>query len=91
MNLQDLYSKTLGEVLEEYCIVVSPECGYVYGITTWDEGELMYSEFDLEEEYCYSLEPFLNYCYEIDDEAPLLTEEKLRETLNYLGVGKKEE
>ena len=49
MKVDDLWDKTIKEVLEDYCILYSPECDYNYGICRWDDANAMYEEYDLED------------------------------------------
>lgn len=53
MKVDDLWDKTIKEVLEDYCILYSPECDYNYGICRWDDANAMYEEYDLEDQYCF--------------------------------------
>ena len=45
MLIDDLWDVPLKDIMNEYCIVYSPECGYYYGVTTWDEALQMEEEF----------------------------------------------
>ena len=91
MKLKELYKKPLGEVLEKYCFVISLECDYMYGITTWEDAGKMFTEYDLEEDYIsFSPEPLLQYYMELDeDNDEILVEKDLHHILENLGVKKK--
>lgn len=89
MLISDLLEMKLKDILDEYCVVFSPECDYTYGISTWEDAERMYEEYDLEDEYCYSadtLVPCLNEFYLTDE---ILDEERLDKILDMLGIEKK--
>ena len=45
MKIENLMNLTLGELLDNYCILFNEECGYVYGITSFDLVEKMFEEF----------------------------------------------
>ena len=51
MKISDLLDMTLGEVLQEYCILYNLECCYNYGITSSSNADRMYDEFNVEEDY----------------------------------------
>ena len=48
MKIENLMNLTLGELLDNYCILFNEECGYVYGITSFDLAEKMFEEFDID-------------------------------------------
>ena len=88
---EDLLDMTLREVLDEFCFVYSPECGYLYGITRWDDAYQMWEEYDLKDEYCFDSESIMAWPMEVDLENDILTLEGLRRVLDYLGIEKKKE
>lgn len=53
MKIDDLMEMKVKDVLDEYCILYSPECDYNYGIGRWEDAYKIYEEFDLEEQYCF--------------------------------------
>lgn len=89
MDIDDLMNMTIEEVLDTYCVVYSPECGYYYGITTWDEANQMWDEFELEDEYCFSPDFLIPIDYGFDRGEKVLDADDLRRILDYLGLEKK--
>ena len=89
MLIEDLLDMTLRDILEEFCFVFSPECGYLYGIARFDDAIAMWDEFDLEEEYCFDTEPIMGWSMEVDFRDEVLEIDKLREILDMLGIEKK--
>ena len=90
MKVDDLYDITVGELLDEFCVVYSPECGYYYGITRWDDAKLMWDEYKLKDEYCFVPDSLIPLDYGFDGGEPILEEKDLRRILNYLGIEKKD-
>ena len=89
MLVKDLLDMKFGDVLDEYCIVYSPECDWFYGIGKWDEVQAMWDEYDLEEEVCFDGDFLLQYGMEIDFENEVLDEDHLRRILDCIGIKKK--
>lgn len=89
MIINDLFDKTLREIVDEYCVVFSPECDYTYGISTWDEAERMFEEYDLEDEYCYDADPLVPCLNEFYTTDKILEAEDLDRILDNLGIEKK--
>ena len=78
MKVDDLWDKTVKEVLEEYCILYSPECDYNYGICRWDDANDMYEEYDLEEQYCFSGDSLIPLDYGFDDGEEILEKRRFK-------------
>lgn len=89
MKIKELLDMKLGDILNEFCILFSPECDYFYGIGRYDDALQMWDEFDLEEEYCFDTDCLLDYCMEIDFDDNILEIDDLRHILDYLGIEKK--
>lgn len=87
---EDLLDMTLRDVLDEFCFVYSPECGYLYGITRWEDAYKMWDEYDLKEEYCFDSESIMAYPMEVDLQQEVITLEGLRRIMDHLGMEKKE-
>lgn len=87
---EDLLDMTLRDVLNEFCFVYSPECGYLYGITRWEDAYKMWDEYDLKEEYCFDSESIMAYPMEVDLQQEVITLEGLRRIMNNLGIEKRE-
>lgn len=83
---EDLLDMTLRDVLDEFCFVYSPECGYLYGITRWEDAYKMWDEYDLKEEYCFDSESIMAYPMEVDLQQEVITLEGLRRIMNNLGI-----
>lgn len=89
MKVSDLLDLTVREVLDEHCVLFSPECCYTYGVTTYDKAEAMYNEYNVEEEYpeSMSVEPLISH--EIWDHDELIDEDKIKRIMDNLGISKK--
>lgn len=85
VNILDL---TLRELLEGYCILYSPECGYYYGITTWDNALRIDSEYDLEDCYSVDAESFVN---DEIDLGKIIEWEHIEKLMDNLDISKKGE
>ena len=83
---EDLLDMTLRDVLDEFCFVYSPECGYLYGIARWEDAYKMWDEYDLKEEYCFDSESIMAYPMEVDLQQEVITLEGLRRIMNNLGI-----
>ena len=90
MKIDDLMKMTVGELLDEYCVVYSPECGYNYGIARWDDANEIYEEFDLEEQYCFCGDSLIPLDYGFDCGEEVLEMKTLRHLMDRLGIPKKE-
>ena len=53
MKVDDLMKMTVEDLLNEFCILYSPECDYNYGIGRWDDVRKIFEEYDLEDQYCF--------------------------------------
>ena len=91
MLVKELLDMKLRDILDEFCFVYSPECGYLYGVSRWDDVEQMWEEFDLEDEYCFEGDHIIAWPMEVDFDAEVLELEGLRNVLDYLGIPKKGE
>ena len=91
MLVKELLDMKLRDILDEFCFVYSPECGYLYGVSRWDDVEQMWEEFDLEDEYCFEGDHIIAWPMEVDFDAEVLELEGLRHVLDYLGIPKKGE
>lgn len=91
MKAEELLDMKLGDVLDEFCFVFSPECDYLYGISRWDDVNQAWEEFDLDDHYCFDGESLLGWPMEVDFEADILTIEGLRHVLDYLGIEKRKD
>lgn len=90
MKIDDLFEMKVGDLLEEYCILYSPECDYNYGIGKWDDANQIYEEFDLEEQYCFSGDSLIPLDYGFDGGEDVLDIEDMRIIMAKLGIAKKQ-
>lgn len=90
MIIDELLKLNLDEILENYCLLYSPECGYYYGIAECSDVDKLYEEYDIKE-YSEAFEPdtiIPGYIIsEINDK--LLTYESLENIMNNLDIKKK--
>lgn len=92
-KIKDLYNKTLGEVLEEYCILYNEECGYTYGIISQELAQETYDEYNIEKDYpeAVTTHPLIPIELILDDETPLITKDKITRLMTNLNISKKTE
>lgn len=92
MKIEDLYDLTLGEILDEYCVLFNEECGYIYGITRFDLVERMFEEFDVES---YSEAMVVNNLISdeliINSNEDIIDYDKICSIMKNLGIFKKVE
>ena len=90
VNFNDLMEMTLKEVLDKFCAVMSPECGYYYGIFKYEDVEEIYNEYNIDEEYpeAFYPEPLINEEL-MDCENPVGDYAKLERIMDNLGINKK--
>lgn len=89
MNVNDLLDMTVREVLDEYCVLFSPECCYTYGVTSWDNANQMYDEYNIEEEYPESMCPENLISDEVWDTDEIIDMEKINRIMDNLGISRK--
>lgn len=77
------------DLLDEYCILYSPECDYHYGIGRWEDANQIFEEFDLEEQYCFDGDYLIPIDY-IDCNEKVLDLNDLKVIMSRLGIAKKE-
>jgi len=88
--IDDLMEMTVKDLLNEFCLVYSPECGYNYGIAKWDDANEIYEEFDLEDEYCFCGDSLIPLDYGFDSGEEVLDLEDLKCIMDKLGIQKKQ-
>lgn len=91
MLVKDLLDMKLGDVLDEFCVVFSPECDWFYGIGRWDDVNEMFEEYKLDEEMCFDGDFLLQYAMELDLEDEVLDLKHMHRILDCLGIEKKSE
>lgn len=90
MMIDDLMEMKVKDVLDEFCILYSPECDYNYGIGRWDDANKIYEEFDLEEQYCFSGDSLIPIDYGFDNGEKVLTLDDMKCIMNKLGIIRKQ-
>lgn len=90
MKISDLMEMKVIDVLNEYCILYSPECDYNYGIGRWEDANQIYEEFDLEEQYCFEGDYLIPLDYGFDSEEEVLDLKDLKVIMCKLGIAKKQ-
>ena len=48
MKIKDLMDMTLGDLLDTYGLLYNLECGYYYGICSYDLCDRMFEEYDMD-------------------------------------------
>lgn len=90
MIIDELLKLNLDEILENYCLLYSPECGYYYGIAECNDVDKLYEEYNIDE-YSEAFEPDTiipgHIMGEINDK--LLTYDLLENIMNNLDITKK--
>lgn len=89
-TIDDLMEMKIKDVLNEFCILYSPECDYNYGIGRWDDANQIYEEFDLEDQYCFSGDSLIPLDYNFFEGEEVLTIDDMREIMDKLGIIKKQ-
>ena len=90
MMIDDILEMPLKDVLNEFCLVYSPECDYHYGIARWDDAGQMFEEFDLEDKYCFDGDSLIPMDYGVDAGEEILDIDDLRCIMDKLGIPLKE-
>ena len=93
LKAQELLELKLKDILEKYCIVMSAECDYVYGITTQKDVNKLSEKWNLQDEPSFVAEPIIpiDYLVEIEENETILTEKMMDELIeNNLLIERKE-
>lgn len=86
MMIDDLMEMPLKDVLDMFCIVYSPECGYYYGVASWDDVSQIYDKYDLEEEYCFEGDCLIPLEYNFECGEDILELQDLECIMDRLGI-----
>ena len=90
--MKELYDLTVGELLDEYCLLENLECGYYYGLVRLDFLDEVYEEYNIREEYPEAFDPQSIIPDEIlVMEDSIISYDKLIRILRELGISKKED
>ena len=90
MKIDDLMEMKVKDLLDEFCVLYSPECDYNYGIGRWDDANQIYEEFDLEDNYSFSGDSLIPMDYNFFEGEEVLTLDDMRCIMDKLGVIKKQ-
>lgn len=90
MKIDDLMEMKVKDVLDEYCLLYSPECDYNYGIGKWDDVAQIYEEFDLEDQYCFDGDYLIPVDYGFDSGEIVLDLQDLKQIMAKLGIAKRQ-
>ena len=90
MKIDELMEMKVKDVLDEYCVVYSPECGYHYGISRWEDVQKIFEEFDLEEHYSFNGDFLIPIDYGFDEGEDVLDLKDLKCIMYKLGIVKQE-
>lgn len=83
MRLEELLDMPFKEVLENFGVLYSPECDYIYGITTKEATEKLFEKYDLCEQESMDCEPLLRFdvLCEFEENGEVLTFERIEEII----------
>lgn len=92
MKINDLLDKTLREVLDEYGAIYNPECGYYYGVASFDDIDELYHEYKIEEQYpeAFEVENLISDEILVAFDEDLVSYERLKKIMRNLDIDKKE-
>lgn len=88
--IDDLMKMTVKQLLEEFCILYSPECDYNYGIGRWDDADKIWEEFDMDDKYCFSGDSLIPLDYDFFEGEETLNIDDLRCLMYKLGIPKRQ-
>lgn len=91
MKFEDLLPMTFGDVINNYCILYSPECDHVYGIADCDEVDEIFKNYKIDEDTAdqLSVESVIWWGLMIDTEKDMLGDSKIKKILDDLGIEKR--
>lgn len=94
LKLEEIQNMTVKEVLEEYCVLYSAECEWIYGIISYTDAENLWKEYELDDEPSCCTRPLINFevlevINETDDET--LNKERIERIMDNLGIEKRGE
>lgn len=89
MKVKDLLDKKLEDVLNNYCIIYSPECDMYYGIAESEQAIQMFNKLKKKHEDAqvfFSLELLIPFdMYGIDENDEIIDERKLDKIIDKFG------
>lgn len=89
MKFDDLLDMTLGEVLEEYSLLANLECGYIYGIASYDDITRMLEEYDVSQySEAMSVEPIIEFDIMLSNNGEIISYDKIERIMDTLAIPK---
>lgn len=87
MKYEELLSKTLWEVLEEYSMIYNYECGFSYGIVPNDILPEIIEKYEISEyPEAFAIEPVMDIDLIADTDDELLDNERISRIMKNLGI-----
>ena len=91
MKVNDIMDCTLRELLDHYCAIYNPECGYYYGIASFDDVDEIFGAYNIEEyPEGFDVENLINDEILVSFDEELLSYERLERIMRNLDISKKE-
>lgn len=92
MKVDDILDLTLREVLDTYCAIYNPECGYYYGIACFDDIDVLYDEYNINEVYpeAFEVENLISDEVLVSFDEEIISPKRLRKIMSNLDIPKKE-
>lgn len=89
MKIKDLLDLSFREVLENYCIIQSLECDYIYGLAVSDDVETLFNDYNIEDEYPegFDVETVIGRVVDYDEDV--YEYDRLVRIMNNLGISHK--
>ena len=90
MKVNDLLDYTLRDLLESYCAIYNPECGYYYGIASFDDVDEIFGAYNVSEySEGFDVENLINDEILVSFDEELLSYERLERIMSNLDISKK--
>lgn len=92
MKIEDLMDMTLREVLDSYGAIYNPECGYYYGIASFEDIDELYYEYDIDEVYpeAFEVENLIRDEIIVAFDEELISFNRLEKIMKNLDIPKKD-
>lgn len=92
MKIEDLMDMTLREVLDSYGAIYNPECGYYYGIASFEDIDELYHEYDIDEVYpeAFEVENLIRDEIIVAFDEELISFNRLEKIMKNLDIPKKD-
>ena len=91
MKLNELLDLTLREILEEYGAVYNTECSYYYGVSSFDNLDELYKNYNIDEDYpeAFTVENLINDELIVSFDEDILDYTALEKIMKNLNIRKK--